>query len=129
MSEEMSSDDELEAANEVGMSLEEFIEHVRVKGRRGLHEEYAEIKARAASGSFNHARSTIAEQATLNCYKDLQGLRDYNALTSTAPHPTAFTAPQQIPVQQQHQQPQQPQFIAPQHCWKTPGAENAPPGM
>ena len=33
MSEEMSSDDELEAANEVGMSLEEFIEHVRVKGR------------------------------------------------------------------------------------------------
>ena len=49
--------------------------------------------------------------------------------TSTAPHPTAFTAPQQIPVQQQHQQPQQPQFIAPQHCWKTPGAENAPPGM
>ena len=23
--------------------------------------------------------STIAEQATLNCYKDLQGLRDYNA--------------------------------------------------
>ena len=42
---------------EVGMSLQEFIEHVRVKGRRGLHEEYAEIKARAPSGTFNHARS------------------------------------------------------------------------
>ena len=58
-------------------------------------------------------------------------LTDFFSLsqTSTAPHPTAFTAPQQIPVQQQHQQPQQPQFIAPQHCWKTPGAENAPPGM
>ena len=61
--------------------------------------------------------STIAEQATLNCYKDLQGLRDYNSSTSTAPHPTAFTA----------QQPLAPQ-TTPQHCWKTPGAENAPPG-
>ena len=83
--------------------------------------------------------STIAEQASLSqCYKDLQGLRDYNTSTSTAPHPTAFTpattqnqqvvAPAQ-PHQQQQQQPQQPQKIStPQHCWKTPGAENAPPG-
>ena len=56
---EVSSEDELEVAEatEVGMTLEEFIEHVRVKGRRGLHEEYAEIKARAPSGTFNHARS------------------------------------------------------------------------
>merc|ERR1712223_1637460 len=70
MSEEMSSDDEaLEAANEVGMSLEEFIEHVRVKGRRGLHEEYAEIKARAPSGTFNHARSL--ENAAKNRYTDV----------------------------------------------------------
>ena len=82
--------------------------------------------------------STIAEQASLSqCYKDLQGLRDYNTSTSTAPHPTAFTPAttqnQQVvaPAQphQQQQQPQQPQKIStPQHCWKTPGAENAPPG-
>ena len=70
--------------------------------------------------------STIAEQATLNCYKDLQGLRDYNTSTSTAPHPTAFTTPSQQMAVQAHQQQQQPQ--QPQHCWKTPGAENAPPG-
>ena len=70
MSEEMSSDDEgHEATNEIGMSLEEFIEHVRAKGRRGLHEEYAEIKARAASGSFNHARSL--ENAAKNRYTDV----------------------------------------------------------
>jgi len=70
MSEEMSSDDEgHEATNEIGMSLEEFIEHVRAKGRRGLHEEYAEIKARAASGTFNHARSL--ENAAKNRYTDV----------------------------------------------------------
>ena len=73
--------------------------------------------------------STIAEQATLNCYKDLQGLRDYNTSTSTAPHPTAFTTPsQQMAVQAHQQQQQQQQPQQPQHCWKTPGAENAPPG-
>ena len=66
----------------------------------------------------------------MEIYSQFIDLTDFFPLqTSTAPHPTAFTAPQQIPVQQQHQQPQQPQFIAPQHCWKTPGAENAPPGM
>jgi hypothetical protein len=68
--------------------------------------------------------STIAEQATLNCYnpapqqaKDFQGLRDYNSSTATAPHPTAFTAPT-IELQQQQQQ---------QH-WKTPGADQPAPG-
>lgn len=64
--------------------------------------------------------STIAEQATLNCYKDLQGLRDYNSSASTAPHPTAFTQSNTIQQQPQIQQG---------HCWKTPGlADNAPPG-
>ena len=51
------------------MSLEEFIEHVRVKGRRGLHDEYAEIKARAPSGTFNHARSF--ENSVKNRYSDV----------------------------------------------------------
>ena len=40
-----------------------------VKGRRGLHEEYAEIKARAPSGTFNHARSL--ENAAKNRYTDV----------------------------------------------------------
>ena len=58
MSEEMSSDDEgHEATNEIGMSLEEFIEHVRVKGRYGLHEEYAEIKARLRVGFYEIDRT------------------------------------------------------------------------
>jgi len=41
---------------DAGMTLSEFIEHVRSKGRRGLYEEYAEIKTRPPSGTFNHAR-------------------------------------------------------------------------
>ena len=56
MSEEMSSDDEgHEATNEIGMSLEEFIEHVRVKGCCGLHEEYAEIKADDVDSDYYYA--------------------------------------------------------------------------
>ena len=43
--------------------------NILVKGRRGLHEEYAEIKARAPSGTFNHARSL--ENAAKNRYTDV----------------------------------------------------------
>ncbi len=70
--------------------------------------------------------STIAEQVTFNSYtKELQGLRDYNCSTAAAPHPTAFTSNQtQLQQQPQQNQPQQQQH----HCWKTPGAENVPPG-
>ncbi len=39
-----------------GMTLQEFIEHVRSKGRRGLYEEYSEIKNRPPQGTFHHAR-------------------------------------------------------------------------
>ena len=52
-------------------------------------------------------------------YLFLQGLRDYNVTQASAPHPTAFRAHESLVTQP----PQQPQ-----HCWKTPGAENAPPG-
>eukprot|EP00093_Oithona_nana_P014151 14151.XXX_325040_330751_1 [CDS] Oithona nana genome sequencing. len=48
--------------------------------------------------------------------------RYYNASQASAPHPTAFRAQEIITQPQSHQQQQ------PQHCWKTPGAENAPPG-
>ncbi len=40
-----------------GMTLNEFIEHVRSKGRRGLYEEYSEIKNRPPSGTFHHSRA------------------------------------------------------------------------
>ena len=51
------------------MSLREFIEHVRLKGRRGLYEEYAEIKSRPPSGTFHHAR-TLQNQVK-NRYTDV----------------------------------------------------------
>ena len=84
-----------------------------------------QISSDSAAGSVNnidipeHQRrrpSTIAEQAALNCYKDLQGLREGSR--DNAPHPTAF---KNTNATSQVSQP-------PQHCWKTPGAENAPPG-
>lgn len=53
------SEDEAEKnqpSGESGMTLPEFIEHVRSKGRRGLYEEYAEIKNRTPMGTFNHSR-------------------------------------------------------------------------
>jgi tyrosine-protein phosphatase non-receptor type 9 len=68
----MSSEDEIEAtasSNEGGMSLPEFVEHVRVKGRKGLYDEYAEIKSRAPPGTFNHARSF--ENQAKNRYTDV----------------------------------------------------------
>ena len=71
----MSSEDEDFEPNESnngidsGMTLDEFIEHVRMKGRKGLYDEYAEIKARAPSGTFNHARSF--ENAAKNRYTDV----------------------------------------------------------
>lgn len=42
--------------NDVGMSLEEFIEHVRSRTRTGLFDEYSEIKSQPPEGTFDHAR-------------------------------------------------------------------------
>lgn len=38
------------------LSLEQFVEHVRLKGRKGLIAEYTEIRQRPPDGSFNIAR-------------------------------------------------------------------------
>jgi tyrosine-protein phosphatase non-receptor type 9 len=38
------------------MSLGQFVESVRSRGRVGLMQDYAEIRARPPDGSFNHAR-------------------------------------------------------------------------
>lgn len=53
---------------EAGLTLDEFIEHVRSKGRRGLYEEYAEIKSRPPSGTFNHARYSMNLQPLIYFY-------------------------------------------------------------
>jgi tyrosine-protein phosphatase non-receptor type 9 len=66
------SDDEAELnipSDESGLTLSEFIEHVRVKGRRGLYEEYGEIKNRPPTGTFNHARAF--ENQVKNRYTDV----------------------------------------------------------
>ena len=55
--------------NEQGMSLSEFIEHVRLKGRRGLYDEYAEIKSRPPTGTFHHARAL--QNQVKNRYTDV----------------------------------------------------------
>jgi tyrosine-protein phosphatase non-receptor type 9 len=47
-----SDDDSLHCENGGGISLEEFVEQVRSKGRNGLTAEYSEIKARPPDGTF-----------------------------------------------------------------------------
>ncbi|XP_063230115.1 tyrosine-protein phosphatase non-receptor type 9 isoform X2 [Bacillus rossius redtenbacheri] len=51
-----SDDDSLHCDISQGCSLEQFVESVRARGRAGLVQEYAEIRARVPDGSFNHAR-------------------------------------------------------------------------
>jgi len=46
-----------------------FIEHVRTKGRRGLYEEYHEIKSRPPVGTFHHSRAL--ENQAKNRYCDV----------------------------------------------------------
>jgi len=38
------------------MSMGQFVESVRSRGRVGLVQDYTEIRARPPDGSFNHAR-------------------------------------------------------------------------
>jgi tyrosine-protein phosphatase non-receptor type 9 len=51
-----SDDDSLHCDLGHGMSLGQFVESVRSRGRVGLVQDYAEIRARPPDGSFNHAR-------------------------------------------------------------------------
>lgn len=51
-----SDDDSLHDSGSGGLSLVEFVESVRSKGRFGLSAEYAELKARPPDGTFTHAR-------------------------------------------------------------------------
>ena len=59
-----------------GMALLEFIEHTRSKGRRGLYDEYAEIKSRTGPRTqeeFNRIFTTCCklDNTTRNRYTDV----------------------------------------------------------
>lgn len=51
-----SDDDSLHCDIGHGITLDQFVEGVRSRGRVGLVQDYAEIRARPPDGSFNHAR-------------------------------------------------------------------------
>lgn len=46
----------MHSENGGGMTLEEFIEHLCAKGRKGLYQEYAEIKAAPPEGTFEGSK-------------------------------------------------------------------------
>ncbi|XP_015922158.1 tyrosine-protein phosphatase non-receptor type 9 [Parasteatoda tepidariorum] len=52
-----------------GQSLEEFIEHLQRKGRRGLHDEYADIKSKSSDGTFESSR--LKSNQAKNRYSDV----------------------------------------------------------
>lgn len=52
-----------------GVTLEEFIQHLKTKGRKGLYEEYREIKSSVATGTFEAAR--LRENQSKNRYTDV----------------------------------------------------------
>lgn len=64
-----SHDDSLHFSDGRGMRLYEFIEHVRQKGRKGLYEDYAEIKAKAPEGTFE--TSKLKPNLSKNRYTDV----------------------------------------------------------
>ncbi|XP_076334726.1 tyrosine-protein phosphatase non-receptor type 9-like [Tachypleus tridentatus] len=52
-----------------GVSLDEFVQHVQLKGRKGLYEEYAELKTKAPEGTFDAAR--LKSNQPKNRYSDV----------------------------------------------------------
>lgn len=51
-----SDDDSLPFEERTGLTLLDFVEHLKQKGRRGLLDEYAEIVSKNPEGSFNVSR-------------------------------------------------------------------------
>ncbi|XP_054714522.1 tyrosine-protein phosphatase non-receptor type 9-like [Uloborus diversus] len=62
-------EDSVHSESCAGMSLEEFIEHLRTRGRKGLYQEYAEIKAAQPEGTFE--TSKIKPNQQKNRYTDV----------------------------------------------------------
>lgn len=52
-----SDDDSLHCdVNVPSFSIDQFVDHVRLKGRKGLMAEYLEMRQKAPEGTFNVAR-------------------------------------------------------------------------
>ncbi|KAF4531568.1 hypothetical protein B566_EDAN013572, partial [Ephemera danica] len=65
-----SDDDSLHGAEDGrGSDLEQFVQTVRSKGRAGLRQEYAEIRARPPDGTFNNAK--LRTNLAKNRYTDV----------------------------------------------------------
>lgn len=62
-------EDSLHTDAEGGMSLEEFIVHLKNTGRKGLYEEYAKIKGTAPDGTFDASR--LKSNQSKNRYTDV----------------------------------------------------------
>ena len=64
------SEDSLEMEDQNrGISLEEFIQHLKETGRKGLHDEYNAIKARGPDGTFEVSR--LRANQSKNRYTDV----------------------------------------------------------
>ncbi|EEB13489.1 tyrosine-protein phosphatase non-receptor type, putative [Pediculus humanus corporis] len=65
-----SDDDSLHCdVNSPSFSIEQFVDHVRLKGRKGLMAEYSEIREKPPDGSFNIAR--MKQNLVKNRYTDV----------------------------------------------------------
>ena len=67
---ELANDGEVEEVSSLcwnGHGLDDFIEHVRIKSKKGLYDEYMEIINRPPNGTFHHARQNIRR----NRYTDI----------------------------------------------------------
>lgn len=59
----------LHSSTDPGLSLEEFIQYMNTKGRKGLYEEYNMIKSKPADGTFEYSR--LRENQLKNRYTDV----------------------------------------------------------
>lgn len=59
----------LHSSTDPGLSLEEFIQYMNTKGRKGLYEEYNMIKSKPVEGTFECAR--LRENQLKNRYTDV----------------------------------------------------------
>ena len=51
-----SDDDSLHFDDGQGFTLEEFVRHLRDKGRQGLYHDYTQIKTRPPDGTFENSK-------------------------------------------------------------------------
>ena len=51
-----SGDDSLHGPEQIGLSIQDFVAYTRIKGRKGLQREYAQIKEEAPAGTFEESK-------------------------------------------------------------------------